>query len=54
MKLWSVAGHVIPASGRQVEVDIPELSEFPCFGAAICHTIQHKTGDKDSEGIRST
>ena len=34
----TVAGHVIPVSGRLVDVDILELSESPCFGVGICCT----------------
>ena len=34
----TVACHVIPASGRLVDVDILELSEFSCSGAGICCT----------------
>ena len=41
--LRSVVGHVIPASGRLVEVDI---QRFPCPDLALPH--QHKgTGDED-------
>ena len=31
-------GLVIQASGSIVEVDILELSMFPCLGVGICHT----------------
>ena len=47
----TVACHVIPASGRLVNVDIPELSESPWPGIDI-FLYQHGTGAADSEGIR--
>ena len=47
----TVACHVIPASGRLVDVDIPELSESPWPGFDI-FLNQHGTGAADSEGIR--
>ena len=34
----SVAGLVMQASGNLVEVDILELSRFPCRGVGICQT----------------
>ena len=34
----SVADLVMQASGNLVEVDILELSRFPCHGVGICHT----------------
>ena len=34
----TVACHVIPASGRLVDVDIPELSESPWPGINIFYT----------------
>ena len=34
----SVAGLVKQASGNLLEVDILELSRFPCCGVGICHT----------------
>ena len=49
----TVACHVIPASGRLVDVDIPELSESPWPGSWFGHFLnQHGTGAADSEGIR--
>ena len=34
----SVVGLVMQASGGLVEVDILELSRFPCPGVGLCHT----------------
>ena len=34
----TVACHVIPVSGRPVDVDILELSESPCSGVDIFYT----------------
>ena len=48
----SVACHVIPASGRLVDMDIVELSESPCSGVGICCTTQHEARAADGEGIR--
>ena len=45
----TVACHVIPASGRLVDVDIPELSESPWPGFDL---NQHGTWASDSEDIR--
>ena len=33
-----MAGLVMQVSGNLVEVDILELSKFPCRGVGICHT----------------
>ena len=33
-----MAGLVMPASGSLVEVDILDVSKFPCPGVGICHT----------------
>ena len=37
-RVISVAGLVMQASGNLVEVDILDLSRFPCRGVGICHT----------------
>ena len=36
--MGSVAGLVMQACGNLVEVDILELSRFPCHGVGIFHT----------------
>ena len=39
----TVACHVIPVSGRLVDVDILELSKFQWPGVGICHARNGET-----------
>ena len=48
----TVTCHAIPASGRLVDVDILELSEFPRPGVGICHTSMGPGWLVYGEGIR--
>ena len=47
LQVKSVAGLVMQASGNQNEVDILELSMFPCHGVGICHTSIGMVKDLD-------